>query len=316
MVGRTVFRPSKLLRGPFTIQEAQRAGLNRWHLEGANWTRIGPSTYLWTDLRDDPMHRLEAARRRLPPSAAFSGLTAAWLHGFDVTPCDPIEATVPEEAGVSARAGIALRRSALREGDVVHLRNMPVTSIVRTVAEICSRLTLVEAVVIADDALHNRRVQIDQLASWASSNAGRRGIQNLRRVLSQVEPASESPMETRLRMVLVLRGLPRPKAQVPIHDRWGRFVGRPDLYYERHRLGIEYDGGVHRDALAEDNRRQNRLLNAGVRLLRFTAGDVLGNPDSVVSQVRAMLGRPVNPASAGGNGFRERHKPASAGGRG
>ena len=102
-------------------------------------------------------------------------------------------------------------------------------------------------------------------------------------------------MESRLRMLLVLGGLPRPGAQVPIHDRWGRFVGRPDLFYEAQRLGIEYDGGVHRDSLAEYNRRRNRLLDAGVRLLRFTAGDVLNNPDSVMAQVRALIS-----TSAGG----------------
>ena len=124
-------------------------------------------------------------------------------------------------------------------------------------------------------------------------------------------------MESRLRMVLVLGGLPRPKAQVSIHDRWGRFVGRPDLYYEQHRLGIEYDGGFHRDALAEDNRRQNRLLNAGVRLLRFTGTDVLGNPESVVSQVRAMLAEPgANPATAGARGIHDYRFPATAGVRG
>ncbi len=101
-------------------------------------------------------------------------------------------------------------------------------------------------------------------------------------------------------MVLILGGLPRPKAQVSIHDRWGRFVARPDLYYEEHRLGIEYDGGVHRETLAEDNRRQNRLLNTGVRLLRFTASDVLRNPELIVSQVHTMLSAvQSNPASAG-----------------
>ncbi|HUE60748.1 MAG TPA: DUF559 domain-containing protein, partial [Acidimicrobiales bacterium] len=117
----------------------------------------------------------------------------------------------------------------------------------------------------------------------------RHGIRTMRRVVELVEPAAESAMESRLRMLLVLAGLPRPRAQVVIHDESGRFVGRPDLYYDRHRLGIEYDGAVHRDSLAKDNRRQNRLLNAGVRLLRFTAADVLGDPASVVTQVRRML---------------------------
>jgi very-short-patch-repair endonuclease len=54
-------------------------------------------------------------------------------------------------------------------------------------------------------------------------------------------------------------------------------------------LAIEYDGGNHRDRLVEDHRRQNGLINAGLRLLRFTAADVYGNPDLVAMQVRHAL---------------------------
>jgi hypothetical protein len=35
--------------------------------------------------------------------------------------------------------------------------------------------------------------------------------------------------------------------------------------------------------------RQNRLLNAGYRLLRFTAADLRGTPEAIVAQVRAAL---------------------------
>ncbi len=96
-------------------------------------------------------------------------------------------------------------------------------------------------------------------------------------------------METRLRLLLVLAGLPRPHTQVPLYDDRGRFLGRPDLYYPDQRLCLEYDGGTHRDSLVEHDRRQNRLVNAGYRLLRFTAGDVQRAPDTVVTQVRAAL---------------------------
>jgi very-short-patch-repair endonuclease len=289
VVARKAFRPNELMRGPFSIDEARSAGLGRRSLEGASWRRIGPGTYISAALAQDPLHRIEAARRRLPAGAALSGLTAAWLHGLDVTPCDPIEVTVPPGAGVSGRAGIVVRRSDLAANDVVQLRGMPATSMVRTIADLGPRLGLVEAVVIADAALHQRRVRLEDLVSWAASNTRRHGIRTLRRVIELVEPKSESAMESRLRMVLVLARLPRPRAQVAIQDEYGRFVGRPDLYYDRHRLAIEYDGAVHRDSLVKDNRRQNRLLNAGVRLLRFTAPDVLGDPGSVVTQVRTML---------------------------
>lgn len=96
-------------------------------------------------------------------------------------------------------------------------------------------------------------------------------------------------METRLRMLLVLNGLPRPEVQVTLRDESGAFLGRPDLFYRKHKLGLEYDGEFHRVSLVEDNRRQNRLLMAGIRLLRFTAADVLRRPAGVLAQVRGMV---------------------------
>ena len=96
-------------------------------------------------------------------------------------------------------------------------------------------------------------------------------------------------METRLRWVLVRAGLPRPEVQTDLHDAEGRFVGRADLYYPAARLVLEYDGGNHRERLVSDNRRQNLLMNAGFRVLRFTAIDVHQRADVVVAQVRAAL---------------------------
>ena len=111
----------------------------------------------------------------------------------------------------------------------------------------------------------------------------------MRRVLEFAEAGAESPMETRLRMLLVLNGLPRPEVQVTIRDEAGSIIGRPDLFYREQRLGLEYDGETHRFSLVEDNRRQNRLLLADVRLLRFTGSDVLRRAEGVVIQVRNAL---------------------------
>lgn len=277
------------LRGaPFTLDEAREEGLTRARLRGAGWRRIARGLYVWNGLPPDPMLEIQAALKRLPPGSAFSGLTAAWLHGIDVSP-SPVEATVPLEAGVSSRAGMLIHRSALSQADVHQVRGMPATSILRTLADVSSRLSLSEAVVVVDAALNGRLVRLRELRCWIESHAQRSGIRRLRRVAELAEPAAESPMESRLRLLLVLAGLPRPAAQVAIHDHTGKFVGRPDLYYARPHLGIEYDGAIHRSSLAEDNRRQNLLLNAGVRLLRFTAVDVMQRPQAVVAQVRGML---------------------------
>lgn len=100
-------------------------------------------------------------------------------------------------------------------------------------------------------------------------------------------------METRLRLLLVLAGLPKPLVQPIIRDESGVFLARVDLYYPNHRLVLEYDGALHRHSLESDNRRQNRLFDAGYHILRFTVGDVLGNPGAVVALVRGALARPL-----------------------
>jgi hypothetical protein len=182
----------------------------------------------------------------MPAGSAFSGLTAGWLHGIDVDPCEPIEAIAPPSSGVSARSGIRLRRSTLYDGDITSVRGLPATSIMRTLADVSNQLSLTEAVVIFDAALHSRLVRLEQLRSWAESDNHRQCIRRCRSVIKLAEPRAESAMESRLRMLLVLAGLPRPAAQVSIYDQSGRFVGRPDLYYEEQRLGIEYDGASHR----------------------------------------------------------------------
>ena len=66
--------------------------------------------------------------------------------------------------------------------------------------------------------------------------------------------------------------------------------GRPLLpLYPSARLVLEYDGANHRERLVDDNRRQNLLVNAGYRLLRFTAADIRNRSDVVIAQVRDAL---------------------------
>jgi len=150
---------------------------------------------------------------------------------------------------------------------------------------------LTEGVVAADLFLHARLVSTAELRSYVAEHPRAKGVARLRQVIELAEPKTESAMETRLRMLLVLAGLPRPEVQASIRDEQGRFLGRPDLFYRLHRLVIEYDGGNHRDRLIQDNRRQNGLIAAGIRLLRFTAADVYGAPDTVVMHVRHGLGQ-------------------------
>jgi very-short-patch-repair endonuclease len=171
-------------------------------------------------------------------------------------------------------------------------RGQPATSVVRTIADLGRHLSLVEAVAALDMALHRRLLDLVDLRSWVGAHPRYRGVARLRRAMDLADQATESVMETRLRVLLVLARLPRPLAQVSLYDEDGHFVGRPDFYYPLHRLALEYDGSSHRENLAGDNRRQNRMVDAGYRMLRFTAADVLSTPHSVVALVRRALSQP------------------------
>ena len=278
-----------LRTGPFTPTEARGVGVTRRQLRGASYRRLGSGLYRWVGLKEGPQLLLSAVARRLPAGGAFSGRTAAWLHGLDLAPCDPIEVTIPETIGTRRRAGASVSRTALGGEEIVLRRGLPTTSALRTVVDLGARDPLTEGVVAADLFLHARLVSTAELRAYVAEHPGAKGIARLRRVIDLAEPKAESAMETRLRMLLVLAGLPRPEVQASIHDSRGRFVGRPDMIYRAQCLAIEYDGGNHRDRLVDDNRRQNGLIGAGLRLLRFTSADVYRTPDAVAMQVRHGL---------------------------
>jgi very-short-patch-repair endonuclease len=283
--------PVRLRTSAFTSAEAIGAGVSRSQLRGQSYRRMGSDLYRWVGLKESPQLILTAVARRLPAGAAFSGRTAAWLHGLDVAPGDPVEVTIPPPIGIGRRAGASIRRAALARGEIVLRRGLPTTSAIRTVVDLGGRDPLTEGVVAADLFLHARLVTHTELRAYVAEHRGARGIARLRRVVELAEPRAESAMETRLRILLVLARLPRPEVQVSIHDDQGRFLGRPDLLYRHERLVIEYDGGNHRDRLIDDNRRQNGLVGTGFRLLRFTAADVYGTPETVAIQVRKSLTR-------------------------
>ena len=100
-------------------------------------------------------------------------------------------------------------------------------------------------------------------------------------------------METRLRLLLIRAGLPRPVLQHRLVDGRGFPIARLDLAYVAHRLGVEYDGQHHFEepAVRKDLRRQNALRSLGWTLLRFNSDDLLRHPGRLVAEVRAALAR-------------------------
>ena len=197
LVSRRPLVPPTLKHGPFTVAEVRRAGLSRWHLEGASWRRLGPGLYAWAALTETRALKLEAARLSIPAPAVFSGKTAAWLHGLDVSPCEPIEVILPGDGEGWERGGISVHRATLDDCEVVVRRGFRTASLVRVLTDLSRKLSVVEAVVITDMALHAGLVHDAELSEWVDRHAERKGVGAVRLVLELSEAAAESPMETR-----------------------------------------------------------------------------------------------------------------------
>jgi very-short-patch-repair endonuclease len=67
----------------------------------------------------------------------------------------------------------------------------------------------------------------------------------------------------------------------------GRFV--LDFYCARCHLAIELDGAIHRQQMAYDRIREERLVAYGYRVLRFTNYEVLENLPMVLLQIKQVL---------------------------
>jgi len=272
---------------PFSLDEARAAGISASALKGKSWLRIGSRLYRSAEATADPWDLLAVHRSMLPPSAVFAGLTAAWMHGLDLPPVSPVQVALPADSKLRSRAGLEVRHCTV-DGETVTIRGLPATNIPRTLLDLCARLPAVEALVALDMACLSKLIDKVALRHYADRVKGRRGVERLRHLAELMAPA-ESPMETRLRWLLIKAGLPMPEVQTDLYDDNGECLGRADLYYPQAHLVMEFDGGNHRDRLVSDDRRQNCLIRAGYRILRFTAPDVYGRPQAVLAEVRGYL---------------------------
>ena len=117
--------------------------------------------------------------------------------------------------------------------------------------------------------------------------AGRRGVARLPDVLSLATPYSGSPMESRLRLLIVGAGLPRPKVQWVVQDPDSRTAVWLDLARPELMIGIEYEGEVHTQPgrVLRDISRSTRLVDCGWALYRYTKLDVYGDPGRIVAEL-------------------------------
>lgn len=245
------------------------------------WWRVFHDVYAPFGADDGPGLRVAALRLVLPPDVAISHRTALWVLGVDALG-GVVEVTAPRGRRVERRPGLRTYSAALPDEELCDLDGLLVVSAARAVVDVARRESLVEAVVVADAALRSGRMSEEQLLTSLDRSGGLRGIVAARAIVPHLEPRSESPMESRFRMRLVLGGVPRPEAQFDVYDENGH-AGRTDFHLRG--VVLEYDGREERlkkDVFVRERRRQTRIAETGLEVRRFTSDDVFVRPSAAV----------------------------------
>jgi hypothetical protein len=283
--------PDPLRSKPFTTAQAADLGVSRSALRSSPWRNVFRDVWVHDAVPDSRELRLASIRLVLPAGAFVCGLTAAWLYGIEAQ--DPRQQMIWYGARtgrkLTARPGCLFRQITVDDGDLVMIDGVYVTTPLRTVFDCGRWLSLVEAVVVADALSHSAQTTREELAAYLSTHRRLRGVRQLDRVLDLIEPKSESPMETRVRLLIVLAGLPSPELQVLIRDHAGRIVARADLGYESARLAIEYDGALHWAQRRADDRRRDLMRELGWDVLVVSSEDYYQTPGLIVAKVRGAL---------------------------
>lgn len=295
--------PPALADAPFTLAAALQHGVDGERLRTAEVDHPYRGVYVPQVLPDSFDVRCAAADLALPSRAVLSHLAAAAWYGCPLpvgtlTPV-AVEVTVPAGTVLPQTLGIQAHVARLDPDDVRVHRGRAVTSPARTALDLAAVLPLEDVVAIMDYLLAQGLASREALQAMVDGAARRRGVRRARRALELAEPRTRSSMETRVRLHLVLAGLPWPECNADVFDADGEWLATVDFLYREQRLIIEYDGRHHGDERQRviDLHRRNLLTREGYVVLHFTARDVFLRPDQLVAQVREALARAVSAAA-------------------
>lgn len=296
-------RPNIDIHAPFTRAAALAAGFDPAEAP-SRYVRLFAGVYVAIGTRIDPVMRVRAALSLFGPGAFASHVSAARVYGVPVR-------TIPEEHVTVRRPGDRRRPVGVvphlhPAPDVRVVSGVPVSAPAQLFVELAGLLSLVDLVVVGDHLVRRGWITLEGLRAACAASHGR-GARAARRAAAYVRERVDSAMETRLRMLVVLAGLPEPEVNITVRDEQGEPIRRYDLSWPGIRVALEYDGRRHieREGSWEaDLDRREDLDDAGWRILVVTSKGIYREPHCTVERVwrllraRRLPGTPARPRDA------------------
>ncbi|HVL91095.1 MAG TPA: type IV toxin-antitoxin system AbiEi family antitoxin domain-containing protein [Actinomycetota bacterium] len=264
-------------------------GMIKVRLRTERWHEMYQGVYRVAGVPGSWRQRLMAATLACDGSGV-SHEPAAALWALPSFPEQAIAVIVPR-GGRRSTQFVVHRATNLIAGDIVRLGPIPVTSAVRTFIDICATVSGARIEAALDDAIRRGLLTAQRLVRRIDVlGRGRAGIRALRELAldrATLETVPQTVLESIMLSLVRAAGLPDPCLQHSI-GRWFADFAYPDA-----RLVVEVDGfrwhGADRGRWQSDLARQNELIAAGWRVVRFTWDDVTRRPAGVAATLRRML---------------------------
>jgi hypothetical protein len=203
---------------PFAGAEAIGAGeLTRGQLRW-NHIAVHPGVYLPNGAERTLYLNTVAAWLWTARRGVIAGRAAAALHTAKwVDACTPIEVIAEH---TRRRKGVIVHEERIGPHVITYVGELPVTTPARAAG-----------------------VTSDDVTAMFEQYRGARGTRRARNALALMDAGAPSPEETRLRLLLVVAGLPAPRTQIRVSDGFSEaFI---DMGYDEPMVGLDYEGSHH-----------------------------------------------------------------------
>jgi very-short-patch-repair endonuclease len=267
--------------GLVTRSEAIRFGMSptqlRVQLRNGELVRLRPGVYRVCGAPSSWEQTVLAAC--LSTGGIASHHTACRLFESTVVTAEKLMLSVSRGHRPVGAKGVVLRRVVgFGEGETTERLRIPVTSPLRTLADMAALLDEATTLVLVTDFLSRRLVTADHLHR-AEVAGGRPGAPRLRAAVRRLleDGAYDSAAEIRLHQLLREAGLPEPVRQFAVTTVEGKLIARLDFAWADLKLDLEMDGyGPHSspEAFRQNRVRDMRLTALGWRIIRTTPAEL------------------------------------------
>jgi hypothetical protein len=262
---------------PFLGSAALAAGTLTRHTLRTRYRAMHHDVYIAKDADITPVLRAKACWLRSRGHGVLAGFSAAALHGARW-----IDANLPAtiiDTNRRRTPGITVWADEINDDETCVIEGMRVTTPARTALDLARRYPVDAAVVAIDALTRATRLKVPAIEAQARRYPGRRGLKRALMALDLVDPGAESPPETRLRLLIVRAGFPRPQTQLRVYDQYGVLIGEVDMGWRELKIAVEYEGDHHRTSrrvFHKDIKRVDALLEQGWIVIRVTSVDTEG----------------------------------------